>query len=132
MKANGACTVLVSGGFVEFTGWVAERAGFDAHRANRLLVERGRLSGKVGEPVLGRAAKIETLREHCARLGIAPCAALAVGDGANDIDMLREAGLGVAFHAKPSVRENADVRIDHGDLTSLLYLQGYARDQFVD
>jgi phosphoserine phosphatase len=131
MRANGAATALVSGGFTAFTGPVAKRAGFAIHRANRLVIADGRLAGTVEEPVLGRAAKVEALDEIAAAFGLARTDALAVGDGANDIALLEAAGLGVALHGKEKVRAAADVRIDHGDLTALLHLQGYARDEFV-
>lgn len=130
MRAHGALTALVSGGFTAFTGPVAARLGFDEHRANRLLIEDGRLTGRVAEPILGRAAKVAALEELCARLRIAPAQAMTVGDGANDLGMLSLAGTGVALHAKPVVAEQAGIRIDHGDLTALLYLQGYAREDF--
>jgi phosphoserine phosphatase len=131
MKENGAHTALVSGGFTAFTGAVAKRLGFDENIANRLLEEDGRLSGKVAEPILGRQAKAEALVATAARLGLTPADAMAVGDGANDLDMIRLAGSGVALHAKPSVAAQARIRIDHGDLTALLYIQGYRRSEFV-
>ena len=132
MKANGAWTALVSGGFTDFTGPVADRLGFDEQRANVLLSdERGRLSGRVGLPILGREAKVEALHEITAARGLTPADAIAVGDGANDLGMLQLAGTGVALHAKPVVAAQAPVRINHGDLTALLYLQGYGRDEFV-
>jgi phosphoserine phosphatase len=131
MRANGAWTALVSGGFESFTGPMAAKIGFDEHRANRLLEADGRLSGKVAEPILGRAAKAEALHDISARLGLSPADAIAVGDGANDLDMLRLAGSGVALHAKPAVAAAARMRIDHGDLTALLYIQGYRREEFV-
>lgn len=131
MRRHGAHTALVSGGFTQFTGHVAQAVGFDEHRANSLLIENGRITGKVAEPILGRAAKVTALGEITARLAITAHDAISVGDGANDIGMLQAAGLGVAFRAKPNVREAADVRIDHGDLTALLYLQGFAREAFV-
>ncbi|HTV67434.1 MAG TPA: phosphoserine phosphatase SerB [Rhizobiaceae bacterium] len=131
MRANGAWTALVSGGFESFTGPMAEKIGFDEHRANRLLEADGRLFGKVAEPILGRAAKAEALHEISARLGLSPADAIAVGDGANDLDMLRLAGSGVALHAKPAVAAAARMRVDHGDLTALLYIQGYRREEFV-
>ncbi len=131
MKANGAYAALVSGGFTAFTEVVAERLGFDEHRANRLLTEGGKLTGKVAEPILGRDAKVQALHEITARLGIATAGVLAVGDGANDLGMLELAGAGVALHAKPSVARRCDIRINHGDLTALLYLQGYAQEEFV-
>jgi phosphoserine phosphatase len=127
MRANGAWTALVSGGFDAFTVQIAARLGFQENHANRLIVEDGRLAGLVAEPILGRAAKAQSLHAIAARLGITPADALAVGDGANDLDMLTAAGLGVALHAKPAVAAAAGCRIDHGDLTALLYLQGYRR-----
>jgi phosphoserine phosphatase len=132
MRANGAHTAIVSSGFTSFTGPVAERLGFDEHRGNTLLVENGRILGRVAEPVLGREAKVEALREFRERLGLRPEETMAVGDGANDLGMLAEAGIGVAYRAKPAVAEMADVRIDHGDLTALLYVQGYAREEFAE
>lgn len=131
MRAHGAHTALVSGGFSFFTERVAAAAGFDENRANRLIAESGRLTGRVAEPVLGRAAKVEALVELTARLGLAAADALAVGDGANDLGMIEAAGLGVAFHAKPIVAERARAGIRHGDLTALLYLQGYGADEIV-
>jgi len=131
MRANGAYTALVSGGFVQFTGFVTERLGFDEHRANEFLWEAERLTGAVREPILGKDAKVLALRELTGRLEIKADDVVAVGDGANDIPMLTAAGMGVALHAKPKVREAAPIRIDHGDLTALLYLQGYAREEFV-
>lgn len=132
MKANGAWTALVSGGFTDFTGPIADRLGFDEQRANVLLSdERGRLSGRVALPILGREAKVEALHEITAARGLTPADAIAVGDGANDLGMLQLAGTGVALHAKPVVAAQAPVRINHGDLTALLYLQGYGRDEFV-
>ncbi|HRO16483.1 MAG TPA: phosphoserine phosphatase SerB, partial [Paracoccus sp. (in: a-proteobacteria)] len=132
MKAQGAWTALVSGGFTDFTGPIADRLGFDEQRANVLLSdEQGRLSGKVGLPVLGREAKVEALVEITAARGLTPADAIAVGDGANDLGMLQRAGAGVALHAKPVVAAQAPIRINHGDLTALLYLQGYGRDEFV-
>jgi phosphoserine phosphatase len=132
MKAHGAFTVLVSGGFTSFTREVAAALGFDEHRANELIIEGGKLTGRAREPILGRNAKIAALKEHTRRLSLKPHESLAVGDGANDIDMLEAAGLGVAFHAKPVVREKAAVRIDHADLTALLFLQGYMKEEFVE
>ena len=131
MNANGAMTALVSGGFESFTEKVAEKLGFAEHRANRLLIEDGKLTGKVAEPILGKEAKAVSLRDLAARAGVTPQDVLAVGDGANDLDMIRIAGMGVALHAKPAVAAEAGIRIDHGDLTALLYLQGYRRSQFI-
>jgi phosphoserine phosphatase len=130
MKANGGHAALVSGGFTAFTEQVAARLGFDEHRANILLIEGGKLSGDVARPILGRQAKIEALEQISARLGIAESDVIAVGDGANDLGMLGRAGTGVALHAKPSVAAQCDVRINHGDLSALLFIQGYARDEF--
>ncbi len=132
MRAHGAYTALVSGGFSQFTAAVAESCGFDTHQANELLIASGQLTGQVREPILGRNAKVVALDAMTREHGIAAADVLAVGDGANDIPMLQHAGLGVAMHAKPAVREAAGAVIDHGDLTALLYLQGYARHQWVD
>lgn len=132
MKAHGAAAALVSGGFVQFTERVAGALGFDEHRANRLIVADGRLTGEVARPILGQEAKVAALDEIAARMGIDPGQAIAVGDGANDLPMLERAGLGVALHAKPGVAAAAPIRIDHGDLTALLFLQGYTRDDFAD
>jgi phosphoserine phosphatase len=131
MKANGAATCLVSGGFTGFVERVAARLGFDASRANILEVETGRLNGAVREPILGREAKLASLVALRGEHGLAPEETLAVGDGANDLAMLGAAGLGVAYHAKPAVAAAAAARIDHCDLTALLYLQGYTREEFV-
>jgi len=130
MRANGHYTALVSGGFTAFTSVVAAMIGFDENRANILESEGGVLSGRVREPILGKQAKVDALEEIAARLGLDPFDAIAVGDGANDLGMLHLAGSGVALHAKPSVAAEADIRIDHGDLTALLYLQGYRRTDF--
>ncbi|TIR18065.1 MAG: phosphoserine phosphatase SerB [Mesorhizobium sp.] len=132
MRANGAWTALVSGGFDVFTSRIAEMLGFQENRANRLIEEDGRFAGMVTEPILGRAAKAEALLDIAGRLALTTEDAIAVGDGANDLDMIRLAGTGVALHAKPAVAEQARIRIDHGDLTALLYLQGYRRDEFVE
>jgi phosphoserine phosphatase len=131
MKANGAYAALVSGGFTAFTSAVAARLGFDENRANTLDIEGGVLAGTVAEPILGKEAKLQALNEITARLGITPAEAIAVGDGANDLPMLLAAGTGVALHAKPRVQADCDVRVNHGDLTALLYLQGYTREEFV-
>jgi phosphoserine phosphatase len=131
MQANGGYAALVSGGFTAFTAMVAKHLGFDEHRANQLLIEDGHLTGHVAQPILGRAAKVAALEEISARLGISPLQAMAVGDGANDLGMLHLAGAGVALHAKPSVAAQCDIRINHGDLTALLYIQGYAINEFV-
>lgn len=131
MKAKGHYTALVSGGFTVFTGPIAEMLGFDESRANILRDEDGRLTGDVARPILGKQAKIDALIDISERLGITPADAIAVGDGANDLGMLQLAGTGVALHAKPVVAEQARIRIDHGDLTALLYLQGYRKTDFV-
>ncbi|WP_274628392.1 phosphoserine phosphatase SerB [Arvimicrobium flavum] len=131
MRANKAWTALVSGGFDLFTGRIGAMFGFDEHRANVLVEEAGKLAGLVVEPILGREAKAHALEEISARLGLTPADAIAVGDGANDLDMIRLAGTGVALHAKPVVAAEARIRIDHGDLTALLYLQGYRQSEFV-
>lgn len=130
MKANGAWCALVSGGFVDFTSRIAEQIGFQENRANRLSQTDGKLTGEVVEPILGRQAKADALMEISGRLGLEPADAIAVGDGANDLTMLDLAGTGVALHAKPAVAAQADIRIDHNDLTALLYIQGYRRDEF--
>ncbi|WP_027245088.1 phosphoserine phosphatase SerB [Leisingera daeponensis] len=126
MKANGAYAALVSGGFTAFTSRVAAELGFDENRANTLLTEGGRLTGEAARPILGREAKVEALEQITARLGIGEADVIAVGDGANDLGMLKRAGAGVALHAKPSVAAECDIRINHGDLTALLYIQGYS------
>ncbi|WP_208348812.1 phosphoserine phosphatase SerB [Pseudaestuariivita rosea] len=131
MKANGAYAALVSGGFTAFTARVASELGFDENRANTLIAENGKLTGDVGRPILGREAKVTALEEITGKLGISETEVLAVGDGANDLGMLKRAGAGVALHAKPSVAAQCDIRINHGDLTALLYVQGYSRDEFV-
>ncbi len=130
MRAHGVHCALVSGGFTAFTSAIAVRLGFDESRANILLTENGILTGHVAEPILGKEAKVQALQEITARLGLSVADAIAVGDGANDLPMLRAAGLGVALHAKPRVQAETDIRVNHGDLTALLYLQGYARPQF--
>ncbi len=130
MRANGAHTVIVSGGFTFFTGRIAQAAGFDAHHANELEIFEGKLTGRVLEPILGQQAKLDTLRHYREVLDIGREETLGVGDGANDLAMLGEAGLGVAYHAKPIVAAKADARIDHGDLTVLLFAQGYRRSEF--
>jgi phosphoserine phosphatase len=131
MKAHGAYAALVSGGFVSFSSVIAERLGFDENRANTLISADGVLTGDVARPILGRDAKVEALEEITTRLGLTAKDVLAIGDGANDLGMLERAGTGVAIHAKPSVQAAAQHRINHGDLTSILFLQGYAKDDFV-
>jgi len=130
MKAHGAHTALVSGGFTPFTSRVAAVLGFDEDQANELIIADGILTGDVGYPILGQQAKVDALRRITAKLGLDAADALAVGDGANDLAMLSEAGMGVALHAKPHVQEGSLIRVNHGDLTALLYLQGYAKGQF--
>ncbi len=130
MRLNGGYAALVSGGFTAFTARVAELLGFDENRANTLLTENGKLNGDVKRPILGRQAKIEALEQISNRLGISETDVIAVGDGANDLGMLSRAGTGVALHAKPSVAAQCDIRINHGDLTALLYLQGYSKSDF--
>ena len=132
MRANGAYTCLVSGGFTAFTSRIAAMIGFDEQHANRLSIDAGgKLTGEVIEPILGREAKLDMLKRLRVHLRLGREDTLAVGDGANDIPMIEAAGLGVAFHGKPAVKEAAAARIDHGDLTALLYAQGYRRDEFV-
>ena len=131
MRGHGAYTALVSGGFTLFTKKIANAIGFDEHNANELVVEDGHLAGVVNEPILGKQAKLEKLEELCKKLNISPEDAMAVGDGANDLAMLNLAGSGVALHAKPLVAEAASIRIDYGDLTALLYLQGYRKSEFL-
>jgi len=131
MKADGAYAALVSGGFTAFTSSVAATLGFDENRANTLLVADGQLTGEVGVPILGKQAKVDALEEITARLKLTDVDVIAVGDGANDLGMLIRAGLGVALHAKPTVAAQCNVRINFGDLTALLYAQGYQASEFV-
>jgi phosphoserine phosphatase len=131
MKAHGAFTVLVSGGFAQFTGQVQAECGFDREMSNRLEIEDGRLTGRIAAPILDRAAKLNCLVTTAAERRLSLSLTLAVGDGANDLDMLQAAGLGIAFHAQPSVAQAARARIDHADLTGLLFAQGYREDEFV-
>jgi phosphoserine phosphatase len=131
MAAGGARCVLVSGGFDFFTSRVAHAAGFHAHWGNKLIDDGEALTGHVAEPILGRDAKLSTLRAEAAGFGAAMVDTLAVGDGANDLDMILAAGLGVAYRAKPILAEQADARLNHTDLTSLLYFQGYGANSFV-
>ena len=131
MRAHGGYTCLISGGFTLFTNAVAAMIGFQENRANVLKVEDGKLTGDVAEPILGRAAKLATLVELRESFDLDNLDTLVVGDGANDLGMIEAAGLGVAYHAKPAVAAAAAARIDYGDLTALLYAQGYRRDEFV-
>ena len=131
MRAGGAYAALVSGGFTAFTARVAEDLGFQENRANTLEVADGKLTGKVVRPILGQDAKLEALNEITARLGITPDDAIAVGDGMNDLLMLENAGAGVALHGKPALQDKVSIRVNHGDLTALLYIQGYAKSDFV-
>lgn len=130
LRKNGVHTCLVSGGFTLFTARIAAMIGFDEHRGNVLVVEDGKLVGRVEEPILGKDAKLKTLKELTARFRLKPEDTLVSGDGANDMPMIEAAGTGIAFRAKPRVAENAPARIDHGDLTALLYVQGYRREEF--
>jgi phosphoserine phosphatase len=132
LRANGAHTCMVSGGFTLFTDRVAAMIGFDEARANRLVLDGAKLAGTVIEPIFGREHKRAALIELRERFGLARQDTMAIGDGANDMDMIAEAGLGVAYHAKPKVAAAARARIDHGDLTALLYVQGYKKDEFAD
>jgi phosphoserine phosphatase len=131
MRAHGAYTCLISGGFTLFTNAIAAMIGFQENRANTLEVEDGKLTGTVAEPIVGRATKLATLIELRESFDLDNIDTLAVGDGANDLGMIQDAGLGVAYHAKPAVAAAAAARIDYGDLTALLYAQGYRRDEFV-
>ncbi|WJR76933.1 phosphoserine phosphatase SerB [Bradyrhizobium sp. NP1] len=131
MRAHGAYTCLISGGFTLFTRAVAAKIGFQENRANELVVEDGKFTGEVKEPILGRERKLETLIELLESFDLDDIDTLVVGDGANDLGMIQHAGLGVAYHAKPAVAAAAAARIDYGDLTALLYAQGYARGEFV-
>jgi phosphoserine phosphatase len=132
MRAHGAYTCLISGGFTLFTNAIAAMLGFQENRANELMVRDGKLTGEVKEPILGRAVKLATLVELRESFDLDNIDTLVVGDGANDLDMVQAAGFGVAYHAKPAVAAVAAARIDHGDLTALLYAQGYRREEFVE
>ncbi len=131
MRANGGYAALVSGGFIDFTQRVADKLGFNEHQANNLLKAGGLLTGHVAHPILGREAKVTALRDISTAQGLCPGDVLAVGDGANDLGMLQSAGTGVALHAKPIVQQQVSLRVNHGDLTALLYLQGYAQSDCV-
>ena len=131
MKAHGAYAALVSGGFTAFSKKVAAHLGFDEHHANELLIENGVLTGGVANPILDNEAKVLVLKDLITKLSITEAEVIAVGDGANDLGMLARAGTGVAFHAKPAIAAQCDIRINFGDLSALLYLQGYSKDAFV-
>lgn len=131
MRRQGAHCVLVSGGFSFFTSRIAERIGFHDHQGNELVFEDAKLTGEVLEPILGRSAKLNMLMKLCGEKGVTPCEVLAAGDGANDIKMIKAAGLGVAFHGSQSLKHEANACIDHGDLTALLYIQGFHKSEFV-
>ena len=131
MRRHGTFCILVSGGFSFFTQRIAERIGFHDHQGNELAFEDGKLTGAVREPILGRSAKLKALTRLCDEKGLLPADVLALGDGANDIEMIKTAGLGVAFHGSDSLKEQANACIDHGDLTALLYIQGYRKSEFV-
>jgi phosphoserine phosphatase len=132
MRAHGAYTCLISGGFTLFTNAVAAQIGFQENRANELIVQDGKFAGEVREPILGRAAKLQTLIDLTESFDLDDIDTMVAGDGANDLGMIQNAGLGVAYHAKPAVAAAAAARIDHGDLTALLYAQGYHRDEFAE
>jgi len=129
MRAHGAVTILVSGGFAQFARPIAAELGFDRQASNELVIEGGRIAGRVREPILGRDAKLATLKQVAADRGVPLAETLAVGDGANDLAMIEAAGLGIAFHARPAVAARVRNRIDHGDLTALLYAQGYRAEE---
>jgi phosphoserine phosphatase len=131
MKENGCYSALVSGGFTMFTEEVSANLGFNENHANVLLTNKNKLTGKVKKPILGKKAKVEQLERIAGKLDLPATQVIAVGDGANDLDMLNKAGTGVALHAKPSVAEQCDIRINFGDLTSLLFIQGYSKENFV-
>jgi phosphoserine phosphatase len=130
MRAHGAYTCLISGGFTLFARAIAEKIGFQESRANELIVDDGQFTGEVREPILGRATKLATLIELTESFDLDDIDTLVAGDGANDLGMIQHAGLGAAYHAKPAVAAAASARIDHGDLTALLYAQGYRREEF--
>jgi phosphoserine phosphatase len=132
MRANGAHTVLVSGGFTVFTEKIAAAIGFHETRANVLMIDGEFFAGTVNEPILGREAKVATLIELRSKLGLNRAETMAIGDGANDLAMLQEAGLGIAYHAKPVVAAAAHARVEHCDLTALLYAQGYRRSELTE
>jgi phosphoserine phosphatase len=131
MRHHGAFCILVSGGFTYFTSRIASRLGFHSHQGNELIFSDGMLTGEVQDPILGRSAKLDTLMSLCGENGLTPADVLAVGDGANDIKMIQAAGLGVAFHDTGSLREQANAFIEHGDLSAILYIQGFHKSEFV-
>jgi phosphoserine phosphatase len=131
MRAHGAHTCLISGGFTLFTNAIAAKIGFEENRANELVVRNGKFTGEVKEPILGRARKLATLIELTESFDLDKIDTLVIGDGANDLGMIQKAGLGVAYHAKPAVAIAAAARIDYGDLSALLFAQGYRREDFV-
>lgn len=131
MRAHGAYTCLISGGFTLFTQAIAQKIGFQENRGNELVIANGKLTGEVKEPIIGRDAKLATLVELRESFDLDNIDTLVAGDGANDLGMIQQAGLGVAFHAKPAVAAAAAARIDFGDLTALLYAQGFAREEFI-
>ncbi|MEM6408160.1 MAG: phosphoserine phosphatase SerB [Pseudomonadota bacterium] len=131
MKAHGAYTALVSGGFTSFTGPVAAHLGFDEHRSNQFEIKEAKLTGQIIPPIFGKEAKVEALEDITTKLGLSDNQVLAVGDGANDLGMLTRAGMGIALDAKPAVQAQADFKVNHGDLTALLFLQGYSAEEFV-
>ncbi len=130
MRKHGAYALLVSGGFTFCAGEISDRAGFDAFEANRLIIEEGKVAGRVAKPILGREAKLGHLLAACSRLGLDPDDAMGLGDGANDLALIENAGLGIAYRTKPILAEKSDGRIDHTDLTAALYFQGYRRSDF--
>ena len=131
MRTTGSYCALVSGGFTDFTSVVAARLGFHEHRANTLLQENGKLTGETGQPILGRQAKVDALNDICAQRDLTPPDVLAIGDGANDLGMLKLAGSGVAAHAKPIVAAEVSLRLCHADLTGALFLQGFSAEEIV-
>ena len=132
MRHHGAYCILVSGGFTYFTSRIAARLGFHDHQGNELFFDQGKLTGKAQDQILGRSAKLDTLMALCGEKNLSPAEVLAVGDGANDMKMIQAAGLGVAFHDHSgSLRDQANARIEHGDLTALLYIQGFHKSEFV-
>ena len=131
MKANGARCYLISGGFTAITGPISAACGFDGHHANVLDVADNRLTGTVARPILDGDAKLQFMNRYCAELGLDHSEVAAVGDGSNDLAMLSHAGLGVAFHGKPTLRQTIGIQLNQTDLTGLLYLQGYRQQDFV-